>query len=797
MERLLQDLRYAVRTHLRAPGFTAVALLTLALGIGANTAIFSVVHGILLRPLPFAQPDRLVATGHLMAGEYRLVREEARAFEDVALVRGGAGFNLSAGDQPERVTGAYATPQLFGVLGTAPLLGRTLRAEEAEPGRGNVVVLSHALWRQHFAEDPGVVGREILVDGEPRTVVGVMPAGFSFPGEGTRLWLPMTLDAANPVALWGGEGGQGIARLREGFSPAAAQDELRALAPALRAANTLWTPHPEFGADRAVVPLQERMVGDVRTRLLVLLAAVGLVLLIACANVASLLVVRATARRKEVAIRTALGAGRARIAGQFLTESAVLAACGGALGLLLAHAGIQFLKRALPPETPRLSEIGIDATVLAYVAALAIVTGLLFGSAPALRAGRQRVEPTLRESGAGAGVPGRRLASGLVVAEVALAVVLVTGAGLLLRSFQALGRVDPGFRAEQVVSARVTPPPARYGTPASQEAFHAEVLGRVEGLPGIGGAALVDQLPLTAWNGGLAIEVDARPYVEGTAAPVVQNRASTPHYPRVMGIPLLAGRLLTDQDRAGAPDVALVNQAMAREHWPGEDPVGRRFRPVWWRDRWITVVGVVGDVRQEGLAGPVEPEIHRPFAQEPSAAMVVVARSDRDPGTVWTALQSAVAAVDPQVPLSEHRTLDQVRAASMAEPRLTALLVGLFAAVSLVLGAVGIYGLVSYSVTRRIREMGVRMALGATGGELVRRVVRQGAVLAAAGVALGMAAAFAATRALHSLLYGVSPTDALTFVSVPLLLLAVAVLASYLPARRAARVDPMAALRGD
>jgi putative ABC transport system permease protein len=798
VDTLLQDLRYAARTLTRSPGFTLVAVFTLALGIGANTAIFSVVNAVLLRPLPYAEPERLASAGWLMRGDYLVARERSRSFEELALYRASVGFNLSAAGEPERVTGAHASPDLFSILGVAPLLGRTLLAHEERPGEDGVVVLSHALWRQRFGGDPAVVGREVMIDSEPRTVVGVMPPGFDFPAGDALLWVPLPLDPADPVALWGGGGGQSLGRLRAGVTPAQAQAEIRALASEMREANTLWTPPPEYGMEREVTALQEQMVGEVRTRLLVALGAVGLVLLIACANVANLMLARAAARRKEVAIRTALGAGRFRLIRQLLTESTLLALLGGAAGLALAFGGVRLLIGGLPADTPRVAEIGIDVGVLGFAAAVTLLTGLLFGLFPALRTSRQDLHAALRGGrGASEGAGQRRLSSALVAGEVALAVVLVIGAGLLIRSFWTLLRVDPGFRVESIVSARITPPEIRYGQAAQQRAFYGELLARTEALPGVSGAALVDRLPLVGGFAGLAFEVEGQPFVPGTAAPMVETRRITPDYLRLMGIPLLSGRPLADADREGAPDVALINEAMARQHWPGEDPVGRRFKPVWWQNRWITVVGVVADVRQYGLASAVEPEMYRPFAQEPAGTMMLVARTAAEPPVLAANLRSTVAAVDPEVPVSEVLTLEQVVSRSVAAPRFTMLLLAVFAAVALLLGAVGIYGVVAYSVTRRTREIGVRMALGARVEDVARLVIGQGLLLTLVGVAIGLVVALAATRVLSSLLYGIEPTDPVTFLAVPLLLTLVALLASYLPARRATRVDPLVALRAD
>ncbi|MET0398767.1 MAG: ABC transporter permease [Longimicrobiaceae bacterium] len=797
MQTLLQDLRFALRTLLRSPAFAGVAILTLALGIGAVATLFSVVDGVLLRPLPFREPDRLVSVSPaLLRGEYVLARDRSRSFAELGGYQGGVGFGLSGGGEPERVTGAYASTNLFAALGAEPLLGRGFAAGEDQPGRGAVVVLGHGLWRRRFGGDPAAVGRTVTLDGEPRTVVGVMPAEFRFPSAETELWVPVPLDPAPHAvgALWGMGGFQAVGRLAPGATPRQALAELGALARAMRAENPLWTPPEPYRADAAVVPLRDAVVGEVRPTLLVLLAAVGFVLLIACANVANLLLARGLGRAREMALRSALGAGRGRLVRQLLTESLVLALAGGAAGLLLASWGLRWLVAALPADTPRLAEVALDGRVTALALGATLLTGVAAGLLPAWRVTRRELQGPLRE-GAGAGGGRRRLSGVLVAAEIGLAMVLVVGAGLLIRSVRALVAVDPGFRTERVVSARIDPPESLYGDPARQRAFYAEVLGRVQALPGVGAAGLTSQLPLGGEPSSWATAVEGVT-LDPNALPMFDRRAVTPEYLRTLGVRLVRGRAFTAADREDAPPVALVDEAAARRFWPAEDPVGKRIGHPWAND-WMTVVGVVAEVRSAGLAGEQNPAYYVPFAQKPGAGMTLVARTTSPPEALAGSLRAVVAGVDPRVPVSRVRAMDEWVAQSVARPRLTAVLLGAFAGLALLLGAVGVYGVVAYTVGERTREIGLRIALGAGVGDVVGMVLRQGALLAAAGIGAGLLASLAATRALAGLLYGVTATDPLTFAVVPAILAAAALLATWLPARRASRVDPMSALRGD
>jgi putative ABC transport system permease protein len=797
---LAQDIRFALRQFRKAPSFTAIAVLTLALGIGANTAIFSVVNSVLLNRLPYENPGRLVAFvgPWIPPGELLEYQRRATSFTAIAAYNEGSEISLTGEGEPTRTKGATVTAELFSVLGARSALGRTFRPGEDRPGQDRVVVLSYGLWQQRFSSDADIIGQQIQLDGISRTVIGVMPRSFSFPSAGTQLWIPASINPADRIGLWSWGFGNVIARLRPGATVAQAAAEVGTLAPQMRELFP-WNMPADWGSDATVVPLEERIVGNIRPTLLILFGAVGFVLLIACANVANLLLARTTGRQKEIAVRTALGAGRWRIVRQILTESLLLALIGGAAGLLLALWGVHLLTAGLPADTPRLEEIRVDVRVMGFALFLTLLTGLLFGVLPSLRAAGSGMQAVLKEgSRSGTSAGRRRLSGALVGAEIALAVVLVTGAGLLIHSFWQLLQIYPGFRAENVITATVAPPEFRYEDDASRREFYHELLQRLETLPGVSGVAVTSRLPFGS-NGGTVFKIQGRPdpATRGGDWPIAGYAGTiSEDYLRTMGIRLLRGRGFTDADRSGTPRVALISESLAREYWPGEDPIGERISgPA--KEEWETIVGVVADVKFDTLTSNNPTALYRPLLQGSIGVMSVVAHTTADPDVFAANLRKIVASVDPDTPVDDIRTMEQLISTSVAQPRFTMLLLTIFATVALILGAVGIYGVIAYTVSQRTQEIGVRMALGASKEDVLRLVVRQGATLALIGVTIGLAAALATTRVLKNMLYGVSATDAATFTAVPLILMAVALLASYIPARRATRVDPVSALRAE
>ncbi|AHG87869.1 permease [Gemmatirosa kalamazoonensis] len=794
---LRQDLRFAARSLRRRPLFLASAVLTLALGIGANAAIFSVVDGVLLKPLPYAAPGRLVRvwpTGKVPLGIYDLLVAQSRSYRGLAGAETGREVSVTDEGEPARLVVSLVTPNAFDVLGVRPALGRAFAPDARDPGRGHAVVLSDALWRTRYGSDPRVVGRTIRLDGVAHTVLGVMPRDFRFPNGDVQLWSVPTATRASPDYWWGTYLAL-VGRLAPGVTPAQARAEANVLLDRARSAFPVRMPDG-WGHDVDVVPLRDAVVGSARPTLLVLLGAVSLVLLVACVNVATLYAERAAGRTREIAVRASLGAGRRRIARQLLTESVLVASLGAAAGFALAALAVRGLVALLPPGVPRVEEIGIDLRVLGVTAALATLSGLAFGLLPALRASRQDAQAALR-GGASGHAAAASAPRALVVAQVALAVVLVSSAGLLMKSFWRLRQVELGFRTERVLTATVPNPIVASDTLARVRAFYDAALERVRAVPGVRAAAFANGLPFGGGAYFTAMAVEDHPTPPGVEPPLPVVTWSTGDYLQALGIPLLRGRALAPTDREGTPRVGLVDEEAARRFWPGEDPIGRRVRYVWDPTSWITIVGVVGTVRRDSLSAAAAPSLYVPMRQAIARPMrlVVRAQASTDPATLARALRAAVASVDPSVPVGEVTTLDDVVSDSAARPRFTMTLLAAFALVAVLLGAVGIYGVVAAGVARRRREIGVRLALGASAGRVRGMVLREGGTLAAAGVVAGLVGALAAGRLLRGLLFGVAPADPLVLLAVPVVLAVVALAATVIPARRAARVEPLVVMR--
>jgi putative ABC transport system permease protein len=813
-DHLVQDLRFGLRTLAKNPSFTAVAVLTLALGIGANTAIFSVVNAVLLRPLPFPAPDELVRVVSVRLREnvpdnasypdFADWRAQNHVFERMAAFHADS-FTLTGQGEAAHIPGAIVSADLFSLLSARPALGRTFLPEEdnlGAAGGGLVVILSYRLWQERFGADPGIVGRTIELDNRSFTVVGVMPAGFQFPiqAEPIDFWTTFAVEFIAPT------GGQSmaeqrgahyldvVARLKPHVSGTQAQAEMRTIV------NALNKQYPE-NAPRGVriVPELDQLVGDVRPALLVLLAAVGCVLLIGCANVANLLLARAAARQKEMAVRGALGAGRGRIIRQLLTESLLLASVGGTLGTALALWGIHAVVGLVPEDIPRLAGIHLDGSVLVFTILLSLLTGILFGLAPALQVSRPNVMESLKEGGRGLADSLHRshMRSFLVVFDMAVAVVLLVGAGLLIQSFWHLQRVDPGFNPHRILTFKIDLPYTRYEG-VHQTQFFQQAVMRLNRLPGVRSASLVLPLPLDGDEIDTSFDIEGRHAVRADQ-PRTNYSWTEPGYFRTLGIPLLRGRDFTERDDLKATPVVIINETLARNFFPHRDPIGLRIKPGisngYKESPMREIVGVVGDVKLNGLTAPAGPQVYVPVAQSPLGNMIVVVHTEIDPLSVAPTVRKEVAAMDKDLPIYGVKTLDQYLGESVAQPRFDTSLVGIFAALALALAAVGLYGVVSYSATLRTHEIGVRVALGAQKGDVLELVVGQAFKLALIGVAIGIAGALMLTRFLSSLLYGVRPTDPLTFIAVSMILTSVALMAGYIPARRATKVDPLVALR--
>ena len=812
MQTLWQDLRFGARMLMRKPGFTLVAIITLALGIGANTAIFSVVNAVLLRPLPFQNPEQLFTLWERnpkqgyeqnppAAGNYLDWQAQNRVFAQMAIYDPFRKFNLTHEDLPERIAGAAVSASLFAVLGVGPAQGRVFLPEEEQPGSDQVALVSYGLWRRRFAGDPNLVGKTITLDGRNRTVIGVMPEGFQFPGgSGTQLriytpppaelWVPLAMDA-NAWRARSSHSLSVIARLRPEGAIEQAETEMNAIQQ--RLAQQYSSDY--LGSHVKLVPLRAQVVGTARPALLILWGAVALVLLIACVNVANLSLSRATTRKRELAIRSALGAGRLRVIRQLLTESLLLALAGGACGVFLASWGIEALTPIIPNDFPRREEIAVDLWTLGFTLLVATLTGLIFGLVPALQSSKTDLTSSLKEGGRSESEGGgrNRMRSLLVVTETALALVLLVGAGLLIQSLLRLQRVNPGFHPERVLTMELSLPRSRY--PREQRpAFFRSLIERIHTIPGVSSVGASTHIPLAGDNMNFAFFIEGRQSPEGRL-PGADCRAVTPDYFNALGIPLVKGRAFSDRDGPEAPQVFVINETMARRHFPNEDPVGKRMK-VGFSDKTGEIVGIVGAVKHWGLDAEAKEEIYTSYDQTPFwASMTLVARTTGDPLSVAGAAQNEVRAVDKDQPVTRVRTMEAVVAGSVAQPRFRTLLLGSFAVIALLLAAVGIYGVISYAVMQRTQEIGIRIALGAQPRDVLRLVVRQGMAPALVGLGVGLIGAFALTRLLKDLLFIVRPTDPATFALVALLLASVALLACYLPARRATKVDPMVALR--
>lgn len=811
MDTILKDSRYAVRGLIKRPGFAAIALITLALGIGANSAIFSVVNSIVLRPLPYQDSSRLMvlwgnlgtsglSETELSAPEFVDVQQQCQSFDNVAAYT-IEGFNLSGLDQPERLRGASVSASLFATLKVQPSLGRTFLEEEDQFEHDRVVVLSHALWQRRFGGDTSILNRTITLDGQTVTIVGVMPAGFQFPEKDTELWRPL---AFSPDLLTENNRGSHflnvVARLRPNIQAAQAQAELNTVTARLSVDHKTTYPR---GFSLAVKSLQEDRVGaNLRKALFILLGAVGLVLAVACANVAHLLLANAAARHREIAVRSALGASRRRIVRQFLTESVLLSAIGAVAGLLLAIWGVRLLVGLIPKDTPRVEEIALDYRVVIFTLGISMLTGVLFGLFPALQASKADLNETLKEGGRG-GVEGPRrlrLRNALVISEFALALVLLIGAGLLVKSFQRLQVVNPGFEPAKLMTMRVALPESKYDTLAKSQAFFEQLFQRVEVHPEVESIGAINLLPFGGGGGDRSFSIEGQQIPEGQPRPDEQVRFVSAGYFKAMGIPLLKGRDLTNHDVASSTPVIIINQATANKFWPGGDALGKRIFFSRREPKMYEIVGIVGNVKHRGLDLEDRPEIYIPafqplFAGAHIPPMYLVIRTKGEPDSVTALLRNEVAAIDPDQPLSSVLTMQQRISESVAPRRFNMFLLSLFAGLAVLLASVGIYGIMAFSVTQRTHEIGVRVALGARGSDVFRMVLRKGFSLAGIGVVLGLAIAFGTTRLLSSLLFGVSATDPWIFVIDALLLIAVALVACYVPARRATRIDPLEALR--
>jgi len=805
LEEVWQDLGYGARLLLNSPGFTAVAVVTLALGIGANSAIFSVINALLLRQLLYRDPGKLVQVwetdvkrgDNAVSASYPNFadwRDQNHVFEQIAAYSGG-GFILTGTADPERIQGAIVSPSFFPLLGVKPMVGRVFLPEEDHPNKVFSALISERLWRRRFNSDPHIIGKTVGIDGETFTVIGVVAGVTDLSGlpNDTELWIPISFGGAFNIRR--GHYLRVMARLKSGVSREQAQANMDSIAGALAAQ------YPDSNKDHGLrlVPLHEQIVGDFKLALQVLLGAVALVLLIASANVANMLLARAGSRRREIAIRIALGAGRFRLIRQLLTESLLLSLLGGAVGLLLALCGVYLLVTFGPADMPRAKEIAVDSSVLGFTLAVSLLTGVIFGLAPALQASRPDLNETLKDSGRSAtgGAGHRRVRSLLVVSEIALALVLLVGAGLLVRSFLKLQAVNPGFNPQNLLTGRISLSDSKYETEAPVIAFYDQLLDRIKSLPAVRSAAIRTYIPIAA-NEGYA---NRSFFIEGRLTsladrPTAFYNCVSPDFFHTMEIPILNGRPFDKQDVKNGQNVIIINETLARRDFPGEDPIGKRmtYKANPREEDWATVVGIVKDTKPRALDGEPVAEMYVPFAQQPDSSMAFMIRTTSKPEGIIAAVRQTVRSLDKYQPVYGIRTLESVMSEAVAKPSFRTVLLGVFAVAALILAMVGVYGVMSYSVTQRTREIGIRMALGAQSSDVLKLVIGYGMALAFVGVGIGLFASFALTRVMSQLLFGVEPIDPLTFTVIALLLIGVALLACWIPAQRATKVDPLLAL---
>lgn len=812
MDTILQDVRYAFRLLLKNLGFTFVAVLTLALGIGATTAMFTVVNGVILKPFPFSEPDRLVTIKERIpkvgptlipvpAPDVLTFQNATRSFTGVAGYQENT-MDLTGHGEPRKIQAARITANTLSVLGVSPILGRSFSNEEDRPGSGHAVILSYEMWRNLFAGDPNAVGKTILLDREPHTVVGIMPSSFVYPletqKEAVQMWVPMAFTDEERKSIGDNFDFDTVARLKPGVSLAQAQDDVERVAQSIR---ELYPPElkSQFEMHGEVRDLRESALGDYRRPMIIMMLSVVFVLLIAIANVANLLLAKGSARQRELSIRIALGAGARRVVRQLVSESIVIGIIGGAVGLLLAKLGTDTLVSTIPANIPRLHGLQSDWRVFAFALIVSVMSGVVFGTAPAIIALRANVNDGLKQSGRG-GTSGREhrfVRSSFVIAQLSLAIMLLIGAGLLIRSFKHVLDIDPGFQPASVITASLSLPHTNYPDPGQRHALHLELMRRLQAMPSIVSAGAATDLPLESnWTKIFSIEGKIPP--PGAGLNIDNHTIVLGDYFQALGIPLIRGRLFTEQDNRNSTPVVVINKTLAERYFRGQNPIGHRLK--WGTpesdNTWMTIIGVVGDVKQSQLEKEVRPHTYESYLQYPSLTDIrLVVRSHGDIQTALSAVQTAVRSLDSQLPLTEARNMEQVIGESTAPRRFYLILVTVFAAIAIILASVGLYGVVAFAVEQRTREIGIRMTLGATQSNVLTMLLRWAMVLVAMGVTAGGLGAFALTRMMSSFLFGTSPTDPFTFVAVSLLLTGVALLASYIPARRATRVDPMLALR--